>query len=801
MKHKKIWITLFLLLGILIIGFISYTQYLARKSLPNYDDHVKLYGLRDKVVIYRDNFAIPHVYAKYDTDLYRAVGYCLAQDRLWQMDLLKRVTTGRLAEIFGKDFIEIDLLLRALKITKKSKFLLKQLNPSILESLTAFSDGINQYILHNHNKLPLEFQILDYDPEEWDPIFSLNLIGYMAWNLAFSWKTEIELNKILNKVGEKLFQDIVPDIHSYKPIIYPEFANNKLLSEIKFSLLEKSKILEEMGLIIFTGSNNWAVSGKKSITGKPILANDMHLDFSIPGIWYQIHQSVENGLDVSGVLLPGQPYIICGHNSDIAWGMTNVMVDDIDFYLEKINPNNPKEYIYNGKWKKMDVTKERIQIKAGSIIEKELRFTGHGPIISEFKNIKDKAISMRWIGNEQSNEIRTIHLLNRARNWDDFRNAIKSFISISQNIVYADIKGNIGMYCCAGIPIRTKKNGMGITPGWTSKYEWKGFVPFEKRPHVYNPPCNFVSSANNKTVTNDYPYHISHFFDLPYRIDRINELLALKERLSVSDFKEIQLDMKSNLVKIMLGDIVTILKAAKNLSSIETNALKLFEGWDMAFKTQSPAATIFDTFYINFGLNTFQDEMGKELYDGYRRLPIMQNFSINKIWKKKESNWLDDIRTKNKREKLKDIVVKSFKESIAWLNKKLGSNPNSWAWGKIHKLYLSHPLASIKILDLLFDLNKGPYPVGGSFHTVNNFGYPLNPEFNINIGASQRHIFDISNWDRSITVIPTGTSGIPASDYYCDQTKLYINGEYHNDFTSKNLIEKNAKYKMTLTAR
>ncbi|MFC1669875.1 penicillin acylase family protein, partial [Spirochaetota bacterium] len=613
-KAKRIIIVISVLILAVLTGGLIYARYIVKRNLPDYNLDVSLKGLKDKVTVYRDKNAIPHIYAKNENDLARAIGYVMAQERLWQMDLLRRVTQGRLSEALGAELVEVDELMRSLRIPEKSKKVMASTESEIMDRLYAFANGVNQYIEDNINSLPFEFTVLGYKPEKWKPQHTVNLIGYMAWDLTMPWKIEATYNKIMKKVDKKLFKEIIPNYDDKKTPIFPGYSKEEIFKDLDSALVRKSSVLEDLGLVLSRGSNNWAVSGKKSITGKPLLANDMHLGYMVPGIWYRMHISVEGVIDSTGVALPGAGYIIAGHNRDIAWGMTNVMVDDMDFFVEKINPENRDEYLYMGKWKKMDIRREKIKIKGGQVLEREIRYTVHGPIISKFKKIKDRAISMHWVGNYMSNELKGVYLLNKAKNWKDFKNAVSNFRSISQNIVYADVKGNIGLYCCAGIPVRKKGSGLSFSPGWTDEYEWKGLVPFERQPHVYNPKSGMVSSANNKTVNKKYPHHISHWFCVEHRINRIRQILKSKDKFTVSDFMKMQNDVKALIFDIFGKGVVKTVKGGSALSAIEKKALNMLEDWDGTYKKDSPAALIFESFYLKFIENTFKDEMGEKLY-------------------------------------------------------------------------------------------------------------------------------------------------------------------------------------------
>ncbi len=796
MKNIKriLQILMVVIILIFIAGFI-FVRHISRKALPDYTKDINLAGLNANVEVYRDKYAIPHVYAKTENDLYTAVGYLMAEDRLWQMDLLRRVTLGRISEIFGKKYIDADILLRSLRYSDKSKMLLESLDSNIVRALESFSNGVNQYVETHVKNLPPEFTILGYKPEPWQPIHSLNLIGYMAWDLKAGW-SEFILEDIRKVVDSVHFAEILPNVSIYKTFVYPKFDSVMKSGSFGSDMMSIMSPLNDLGIEIFNGSNNWAVSGKKSITGMPILANDMHLGLNIPGIWYQMHQVVKGKVDVTGLVLPGQPLIICGHNDKIAWGMTNTYVDNLDFYQEKINPEDSNQYWYIDGWKNFEIRTEKFATSEGDTIIKNLRFSFRGPIVSEIKKVPDKIITMHWVGDEFSNEMQTVYLLNRAGNWKEFKDALRTFRSISQNVVYADKEGNIGLFCAAGIPIRKRDAVYRILPGWTDEYNWKGMVPFEELPYSYNPECGYVSSANNKTVDDSYPYHISNWYEVPYRINRIRQLLTQKDKLSVNDFKAIQLDQKSKMAEQMLPVLLNSLESFNDLTSLQMEGLNLLKNWDGDMNKNSQAAAIFETFYNNLRQDIFADELGKELFDKLNGASSIIRPAIYRIIEEKGSVWVDDITTV-KTETLADICVKSYQEAINELEQKLGSAPTDWNWGKLHQITLKHYLGSKDILDRVFSLNRGPYKVGGSFHTVSPYSYSMANPKEVNHGSSHRHIYSLNNWDSSYTIIPTGNSGIPASKNYCDQTEMYIKGEYHRDLFDSIAVISNAIYHMS----
>lgn len=789
---KKILFSLLLLLFVVAIGAYFYVDHLSTKAIPDYNETVELSGLVDNVQVYRDSSAVPHIYAKNEADLFRTVGFIMAQDRMWQMDLLRRVTQGRLAEIFGADLINTDLFLRALRIPEKSEMMLTDITPEQKVALDAYADGVNQYMEQYADKLPPEFTILGYTPEPWEPSHSLNVTGYMAWDLAGSaYNAEITLYKIIQSIGMEKAESLVPNIAERGVVVYPDFKIDPALLELKNSLMAEAETVEKLGVQIFNGSNNWAISGDKSTTGMPIMANDMHLGLNAPGIWYQLHAVIEGKYNATGLAVPGQPLVVAGHNENIAWGMTNLYVDDIDLYLETINPEDSSQYYFMGEWKPMEIRKELIRIKGGDSVYRENKFTHRGPLVSGFKKM-NQAISMRWIGNDYSNEMRALYMLNKATNWEDFKDAIRTFNSVSQNFVYTDAAGNIGLYAGGGVPIRKGKNYL-IKPGETDEFDWTDRIPFEELPHSFNPESGMVSSANNKTVGNDYPYYIGTYFSQDYRINRIREMLEEKEKLSVDDFKTMLADQNSMLARTFVPDMLVELASVDGDENFK-KAYDYLANWDGTMAADAVAPLLFEKTYHNMLVALLKDDLGEELFtEYYNNAQLSRNF-IDDFWKTKDAFWCDDITTPDVVESFGDIVRKSFDETLAQLTLELGPNMEDWTWGSVHQVEFNHQMGGVAILDKVFGLNRGPYPVGGSFHTVSPYSYSFANAFTADHGASHRHIFLPNNWDESLTIIPTGESGIPASEHYMDQTERYLNNEYHADPFSRKAVEKQTRY-------
>ncbi|MDF1571970.1 MAG: penicillin acylase family protein [Bacteroidales bacterium] len=783
-----------ILMVVLAAGWL-FINHLQHRAVPDYAASVDLENLVDEVTVIRDSLAIPHIYAKNAEDLYRVVGYVTAQDRLWQMDLMRRITTGQLSEIFGEDMLGTDQLFRAFDFSGKSARVLDTTDPGIIKCLEAYSDGVNQFIQQHQKKLSFEFALLGYKPEPWTPVHTTNLIGYMAWDLTSGWSSDMAMYKIAQVVDDTLLQELFPWEDDFKTrYVFPEYMEEHPELVMNTTIEQAQKVIDKLGIQVFEASNNWAVSGERSETGMPLLANDMHLGFMSPGIWYQMHQVIEGELDVTGVVLPGQPYVICGHNQDIAWGMTNLTVDNLDFYLETINPQDSNQYKLNGKWEELRIVEEKISVKGQKEpVTRINKFTHRGPVVSTFKDVKDKTISARWIGTDYSNELRSVHLFNRASNWEEFRDAATTFIAVSQNIVYADKQGNIGLQAAGGVPIREGDHVM-VYPGDTTKYDWGEHdrVPFENLPYTYNPESGMVSSANNRTVSEDYPYYIGTWFALPNRIDRIREMLEEKELHSVASFREMHSDQLSAFARRLTPVYLDVLTG--NVEGVAEAALAELRNWEYHMDPALSAPLIYEQVFAEVIRVVYEDELG-DVFPQLMDNNIIARFHIYELAISLESAWCDDIGTTDRVETFSDNIKKAYGAAIDTLVAWAGEDVMQWRYGDIHTLTIEHPMGGVGIVQKLFDPNLGPYTVGGSFHTVAPYSYPVGTNYNVTHGASQRHVYDLADWDRSKTVIPTGTSGVPASPYYGNQAEMYIDFKYHDDHFSREAVEANMKYK------
>ncbi|MFC2089296.1 penicillin acylase family protein [Bacteroidota bacterium] len=794
---KRIGSVLVLLLIVILVGGLLLLNYMQKTGIPDYEEDVDLENMTEEVRVIRDSLGIPHIYAQNEEDLYRVVGYVTAQDRMWQMDLMRRATMGRLAEIFGEDFIAADQLTLALDFVNKSERIIASSDPEVITALEAFSDGVNQFIEQNKNHLSFEFKLLGYKPETWTPVHSINVINYMAWHSSgSSWATDLDINKLASVLEDSLFRELYPfdygdnskKIHPDYMKVHPQLVENTLLEKTQ-------KQIGGMGLKAFEASNNWAVSGDRSETGKPLMANDTHLELFSPGYWYQMHQVVEGKLNVTGVILPGIPFIAAGHNEDISWGITYAIADNLDFYQETLNPLDSNQYKLDGTWKKLVLKEETIPVKGLNEPVKRLnRFTHRGPVVSEFKGVEDKAITIRWVGMDDSYEMTGLYLLNKASNWEEYREALSKIKALSLNLIYADRHGNIGMQLIGAIPIREGVPVM-MFPGDTSLHDWTAddIIPFENLPYTYNPESGIVASANNKQVSDDYPYYIGTYYSLPNRFDRINELLNdSRGKHSVESFKRIQTDQVSVFARRLTPVFIEAVDGKTD--SIFTEALDQLKKWDYRMDKDLPAAAIYEHLFNELIPVIYKDELGPRNYNLFLNNSIFANYHLYKLAESRTSLWCDDITTADVRETFSNNIEKAFFKAVDSLSAMLGPIVEDWKWGDMHTLTYMHPMGEVNLVRKLFNPNLGPYRIGGSAHTVAPFSYPLGRNYKSGHGASQRHVYSTAAWDASKSVLPIGNCAIPSSPFYGNQAPLYLNFKYHDDSFSKAAVEERKAY-------
>ena len=774
-------------LGLAMFGLYWYLYH----PLPKYSGHKSIKGLSRPVDIYTDTYGVPHIFAENEEDLFYSAGYYAARDRLFQMSIVNYSVRGELSYAFGDDFISSDIYLRTWRIHDTAKRLVGELDKETVDLMVAFCAGINYRIQEVYNDLPLEFKISGMKPLAWNPSIVTGYARMMAREMSQSWKPEIVFGAIENFFGKEKLAELYPDYDSSHPTIA---GINSLLNGDYFTsiLKEELKLQDVLGYnSSFSGSNNWVVSGKRTKTKKPFLANDPHLKFTQPARWYEMR--LKGGrFNVSGLCLAGIPLPIIGQNKNIAWGLTNSMVDDMDFFIETINPDNPNEYLYDGNWKKMKIIKESIRLKNDRDTTITIRLTHHGPIITDIHALtknENLEISMAWTGNWLTKEIDALLGLSLATNWNEFSNAVKNYGVPGQNIVYADTKGNIGWRPAVYVPIRKEGSSLLPRPGNDPKYDWNGRVPFNKMPYLYNPESGFIATANNKTIGDSFPYYISGLWADPSRAQQIVNRLDTMDQATIEDMQSIQLDYTSQFAK----EITPVLLSVKtgDETGIVKEALNILENWDYVEDVESKGALIFHSIMRQLTISLFADELqliGDNYLKAFTSIKYLHSRNLRKILFEGNSSWIDDITTRDKIETLYDIIKKAIHNGINDIENYVGPNINNWQWGRAHSLTHEHKLGSSKILDWIFGFNIGPYFSGGSDKSPNAGGYSFNHPYKQIAGASMRRIVNFDNLNETYMVIPTGQSGLYNSKHYSDQAHLFHSGKYRKTWFNESHI-------------
>ena len=740
-------------------------------------------GLKENVIVRRDERSIPYIEAKNNADLYFAQGFVTAQDRLWQMDLYRRVASGTTAELFGNAALEEDKRWRRFGFSGLVQETYKNFSPEYKSVLDNYARGVNAYITSlDDNSMPTEFKILQYKPAEWKPTDSLIIGKILTDALSTTWYEDATRAKFKNLPKEQ-FDQLFIEKTPFDVLVVGKDSGETQKSKAKTAgladvqnLFEAAKLdqnirkqsLEKIGFYqeFNAASNNWVVSGKRTLDGKPILANDPHLRPSAPSIWYMANLSGKDSR-VSGVTLPGVPGIILGHNQNIAWGATNLGPDVQDLYVEEFNGKN--EYKTEKGFEAAEVRTEEIKVRQNllkpdvEIVKFEVVSTDDGVII---QNAGDKKIALKWTAlDAKNNEFEAFYLLNRAKDWSDFNAALKTYGGATQNFVYADVKGNIGFHNGGAIPIRSSGDGSFPYDGAKNDGKWSKYIPFEELPGSYNPPEGFIVTANQRLAGDSYKYFLGHSWAAPYRARRIYQLLQANSKMTIADNMDIQRDVYSISYANFASEIVK-LEAASNES------LKMLRGWDGKTDIDSTAPILVLEIRGEFLKKILVGTIGKEKADAYQWSNV--NSFIDWLLREKPANWLP-----KEFASYKELLLKSDEAARASLIKKYGADESKWAWGSIDKIRFSHPLAAAPLIGSVFAIEPLPYRGSGT-----------SP--NVGAAVSMRFVTVPGNWDETRQGITLGESGNPRSPFYKDQLKSWSQGNTPIFPFSKEAVEKAA---------
>lgn len=772
-----------------------------RRPLPKREGRVRVAGMSGEVDVVVDAWGVPHLYASSMPDLMRAQGYLHAQDRLWQLELNRRIVAGRLAELVGEVALPLDRWIRTLSLRHVAEQEPALLSPQTLGLLEAYADGVNARIAEG--RLPLELTLLRHRPEPWSVVDSLAWTKMMALTLSVNWEAEIVRARIIDKVGPELAAQLEPDYAAGMPYVVAPGIDYSCIGE---SALARSAAAEQLGgprAVDGLGSNNWAVHGARTATGMPLLANDMHLGLTIPAIWYENHLSAP-GFEVTGVSFPGLPAVVSGHNTKVAWGFTNGFPDVQDLYVEHLRRDGERvEYEFDGSWLPADVRRETIAVKGRSPVVEQVVTTRHGPIINGLapEHAGEQPLALRWTAHEPSPMIEVLLAMNRVESCADMREALRGWHTPVQNVVYADVHGTIAHSYPGRIPIRAAGDGRTPVPGWTGEYEWTGYIPYEDLPHQENPPSGVIATANNRVVDDDYPYWLGADFITGNRAQRISEMLEAAESVDVALIRRMHLDQVSPSARRVSAAVAGI--AAHDPSVDE--ALRLLADWDGTLGSDSPAASIYQVFSITLAQRLLRPRLGEvtELYIGQGITPVLAETSmmgercrewVDATLENPDSPWWDT----GSGETPEQQVVAAMADTVADLAARFGADPVRWRWGRMHSLTLRHVLGSQAALGRL--LNRGPFPMGGDADTIWNAQVARHDpnQDGVMIGPPFRFIADLSDLGQSRGQLMPGQSGQVGSPHYADGIGAWLRGDYHPMVIDRAAVEGNAEARFTL---
>lgn len=818
-KGLRVFAVVALIVGVIVLVLAGVWTWFNRQAFPKTSGTVEVAGLSRPVEIIRDEYGVAHIYALTPEDLYFAQGYVHAQERFWQMEFQRRIGAGRMSEIFGETTLGTDRFLRQFGFYDLAEQAYELMDEEVQAAADAYAAGVNAYIGdRSPGKLGLEFALLGVqgvkvEIEPWSPPDSLVWAEMLIFNQANVPPTELDLVDLIAQVGEEMAGVLALPYPDDRPTIIPpgellagEPAARSLavaLGPEAISYLKAAgraaqeqnvvpEILDEMGLFRTAASNSFAVSGEKTTTGKPILAEDPHMGIDIPALWYEIglhcvEKSEECLQNMRGFSLPGVPGILIGHNDRIAWGLTNAFFDAEDTFVERINPLNPNQYEVNGEWVDMEIRREEIVVRGRDEPDVLLvRKTRNGLVLTDeiidqtFFALEEDgtnfyALSMAWTALDPILSMQAVFKANIAQNWDEFIEALRDFDAGKQNWLYADVDGNIGYNMPGKVPIRAGGDGTLPVPGWNDDYQWTGFIPYEEAPRMFNPDQGFIVAANNPQLREDeYPYLIARFHDRGMRARRITELItADRDGISLEDAMAFQTDNQSLPALKIIPFLVGVDLDNPSLEAARDRLL----AWDCQMLMNSPEAALFNIFYKHLVIETFHDQVDARQANGN---PYTADGLIS-LLEQPDDPWWDDIRTDNVAEFRDAIYRRAFEKAWEEGVGLFGEDLDTWRWGDLHtKEFRNATLGNsgIGLIEGIF--NRGPVAVGGSGEVPNKTDWNVNNPYHVTgVIPALRQVVDLGDLGNSQMIHAVGQSGHPMHDHYDDFIDVWRTFNYH----------------------
>jgi penicillin G amidase len=790
----------FAIIFIAILGLISVAFLYVQSSRPVYNGEVHTSQIKNGVKVLYDNYGIPHIYASSEKDAYFVLGYVHAQERLFQMEMLRRVGAGRLSEVLGSDMVKVDAFFRTLGIAKSAKesnalFFSKHTEQWQLDALS-YLNGINSFI--EQGPTPPEFIMLDIPKIKFTPEDFYLITGYMSFSFAEALRTDPLMDKIYRKYGKEY-------LYPFGMKNFPD-ADSSLKQQgdvAKLSVLT-DKIIAALPFAPWLGSNAWTVSPFKSASGKVLLANDTHIGYQQPAVWFEAHLEYP-GYNLYGNYLAGFPFPLIGHNKEAGWGLTMLLNDDMNLYREKVSNNKHGQYNYLGVWEKFATRSEVIHVKGKRDTTITVRETQHGPVINDvLDNLGESAepVTLWWTYTRfPVTALQVTYNLSHATDVTDARQAAAMVNAPGLNIVYGDIKGNTGWYAAARMPVYSdSSNTKLILDGSSGKDDIKGYFDFEQNPMLENPVSGYLLSSNNAPDTS-YGQKFPGYYAPPDRSDRIARLLNSQEKWSLNDLKKINTDVISDVQPANAAIILELIGSDSilNLTPVHERATSLLKSWNGNHRINDVGPTIYYKLLSYILEMAMIDETGEEDFNTLVNTHLMKS-SYSRFLSDDNLPWWDDITTKDKIETRKEIFIKAYSLTISDLQASSGDQAN-WTWGSVHTLEHIHPIGRKEPFNKIF--NVGPYQVPGGIETINNAGFPLSSKgkYPVSYGPAMRILIDFNDVSNALSILPTGQSGHIRSPYYHDQVRLYNTGKFRNMNMDKNYLEKRCTNILTFTVQ
>ena len=750
-----------------------------RTSLPQTSGSVTLAGLNRPVEVVRDANAVPHIFAENQKDAYFALGYVHAQDRLWQMEFTRRLGAGRLAEVLGEPAVDTDRFTRTLGLHSLAEAIFETASPEVRAALEAYAAGVNAWLETRSGLLPPEFILLRFEPEVWRPADSLVWSRLLALRLGRNWKTERLRARITQELNAKelmpeLLAELWPDVPVDSPVT--------LASALQGAGPVLDSLWNSVGpdLATDSGSNGWVVHGSLTETRKPVLANDPHLRFRAPVLWY-LARIEAPGLTLTGATAPGVPFTILGHNGSIAWGMTNAVGDVEDLFVETLDPNDPQNYLTPEGSQPFVTRREVIRVKGAESIALTVRETRHGPVISD---VSKKAAGVAGPGRvvvlatptlrPDDRTVEALLAINRARNWREFRAVIADFHTPHANLFFAAVNGDIGFISPGRIPVRRAGDGRAPVAGADGRHDWTGFIPVDMLPRVHNPPSGRIVNANNRIVDETYPYLITHDWSQPFRAERIVEVLKGQAKHSVAASEALQRDILSAAARRLLPLMLRV----KPRSERARQAVTLLSNWDFTMPRERPEPLIYTAWLRQFVFALAEDEIGEALVTDYLELVSSPGPRFVETALAGHRHWCDDVATQEE-ESCEGRLAMALDRALDEIAAALGPDMDAWRWGALHRATFTHRVFThVPVIAWLADLS---IESDGGDHTVNRGRTPreksANPFSHVG-GSGYRAVYDLSDLDNSRFIIATGQSGNFLSPHYRDLLQPWRDGRY-----------------------